>query len=542
MTSASASADGGRAALPYRLAGDPFQPWCDENAWYPDPARENSLKLLLHLAPYSDLLLVTGASGSGKSLFIKKFLAEAGDAWRILCLPGGLALDDIALLEALDQELSVRTEGDADRAERLRRLRRSLFVLRRGALLPILVVDDAHLLPPPAFDFLVELTEPREDGEKPIAVLLAGEGEALAARIEGAGERLQARVAHVFQLQPLGEAGTDAYIRHRLGLAGMQASDAFTPAVIRFIHTASRGLPGRINEFARVVLEEKQRKSRKTGHDAVDAGAGSDAGILLRYGLAALVVALAGLAFIYRDELPSLVGDRATEISIESDAAAAGAAEGAAESPSGLLLDWEPVDNEDTFSGALDAPDPGAIAEDRGAPPDDGSMPGVEDPIALVDAELATTERQGEEAPVAAIAAPALPADSGTVASEPASVEEEPSGVAGPPAVDELPPVPRREDWLLTQAPDTWTVQLFASREERLLALIEEHGLGSGAAVFKAREGDPPLYALVWEIFPSRADASQAIEGDLARIPGIKPWVRSLGDIQAVIKAQGGGR
>src|SRR5690554_3331284 len=108
MTSASASADDGQAVFSHRMDGDPFQPWCDEASWYPDTARENSLKLLLHLAPYSDLLLVTGESGVGKSLFIKKFIAGAGDAWRMLFLPGGPALDDATLLHSLDQEFSVR--------------------------------------------------------------------------------------------------------------------------------------------------------------------------------------------------------------------------------------------------------------------------------------------------------------------------------------------------------------------------------------------------------------------------------------------------
>jgi type II secretory pathway predicted ATPase ExeA len=522
MTSASASADDGQAVFSHRMDGDPFQPWCDEASWYPDTARENSLKLLLHLAPYSDLLLVTGESGVGKSLFIKKFIAGAGDAWRMLFLPGGPALDDATLLHSLDQEFSVRTDGDADREERLRRLRRSLFVLRRGALLPVLVVDDAHLLPFSAFRLLLELTEPREDGDKPLAVVLAGEGVALAARIQEAGERLQARIAHVFELQPFSEAATESYIRHRLDLAGVEAGDAFTPAVIRFIHTASRGLPGRINEYARVVLEEKQRKSRKAAGNAVVAGP-SDVGILLRYGLAALVVALGGLAFVYREDLPALIGGSSRDSAIEQGESSSSAA---GERAASLAYDGEPVEREQLFGVPEDVPaepvaDPGeALAEEWAFPEEESSSLGQ---------DLAATGEPGDGV---------APGDS--TAGEPESVTEEQAAATPPAAAAEQ--VPRREAWLLAQAPDAWTVQVFASREERLLAFIEEHGLKAEAAVFRVRGGDPPLYALVWGVFPSRALADQAVAEDLARIPGIKPWVRSLRDVQAAITAQGGGR
>jgi len=560
MISASASADdsgadGGKAAPSHRMAGDPFQSWCDESAWYPDPTRENSLKLLLHLAPYSDLLLVTGESGSGKSLFIKKFIAGAGDTWRVLSLPGGPALDDISLLESLDQELSVRPDGDADREERLRRLRRGLFVLRRGALLPVLVVDDAHLLPSSAFQFLVELTEPREDGEKPIAVVLAGEASALGSRIEGVGDRLQARVAHVFELQALTEAGTGAYIRHRLALAGMETSTAFTPAVVRYIHTASRGLPSRINEFARVVLEEGQRRLRRKEDGAVGGAAGpSDAGILLRYGFAALVVALAGVALVYREELSTLMRDDRGSSVVGS----AATVREPTDSVEVLFGDSAPdpevpgklPDNSDVFLD-LEGGSAEAVTEifegDRELSDSDGVLSVDESRVEEAESgvSVASADRQEERTSAKAPAPLRVPEEPGVVGTPDGPEVVAGKGPQGASAAQspgtEDPWAPRREAWLLAQAPHTWTVQLFASREERLLALIEEHRLESGAAVFRARSGDPALYALVWGLFSSREEANQAIEGDLAHIAGLKPWVRSMGDIQAAIASQESG-
>lgn len=565
MSSGSASTDDfaqvpGQGALRHRTAGgDPFQSWCDESAWYPDPARENSLKLLLHLAPYSDLLLVTGDEGSGRSLFLSKFVASAGDTWRILALPGGPALDDAMLLESLDQELSVRPDGgEADRDERLRRLRRSLFVLRRGALLPVLVLDDAHLLPQSAFDLLLELTEPREDGEKPIAVVLAGESAALGARIEAAGARLLERVAHVFELQPLTEAGTDSYIRHRLALAGVEPSTTFTPAVVRFIHTAARGLPGRINEFARVVLEEGQRKRRKADVAAPTsassaAGIGADAGILLRYGLAALVLALAAIVFVYRDEVSSLMRSAGNDSELV-------ATDGIRE-PIELNVvfsdsnSWgsddvrDLIESEDIFSEnvmEIRAGDTMDASVFIGEPTGVGELADSKDIYFEVAGSTPASDesepRVGTPAPASAEArdnaSAELIAQAGEASLAPSPDAPIPDSAADPETDPDPAPVPRREAWLLEQAPDAWTVQLFASREERVLSLMAEHGLDAEAAVFRARAGDPPLYALIWGVFPSRAEATRAMEGELARITGLQPWVRSLADVQAAIRGQ----
>src|SRR5690606_31988159 len=136
----------GMSAMP-----DPFRKHCDEHSYFSDAAREKRLNLLLHLAPYSDLLLVTGEPGSGKSAFAGRFLAGAADTWRVLVVQGGPDTTDVVSLDYLAQERSVRRDEDADRGERLACLRRSLHALRRGALLPFLAIDDAHLLPPSAF-------------------------------------------------------------------------------------------------------------------------------------------------------------------------------------------------------------------------------------------------------------------------------------------------------------------------------------------------------------------------------------------------------
>lgn len=539
--------------------GDPFQAYCEAPAYYPEAAREQALKLLVHLAPYSDLLVVTGAEGAGKSLLLQRFLAGAGETWRVLSLRGGPAFDDVALIDELDREFSIRPDAEVDRAERLRRLRRNLQVLRRGALQPILVMDDAHLLPRSAFALFSEITEPREDGDKLLGIVLCGETEALREKLSLEEARpLQSRVAHAFELASFSEADTAAYILHRLTAAGCSEEvGIFTPAVIRFIRTASRGLPGRINGFARNLLQERGHRAEAEPVSS----ATSDAGRLLRYGAVALALSLLVVVYFYRDQFGFIASpDGGTGMELAT-LAPDGGLDGKEEAPP--VFAGDPADEEEgvTLAASFDSDPDGSMPEPEAVPP--------MGPIAEADPTLSSereSEKPGDNSPVKDRP------DSGgdPQAQENISEEQkvnggamrpEPTPAGTPPRVVEAaapaptPPAPapavtvppaaalpiaaaRREAWLLAQPAGSFTLQLLASNEARILGFIEEHGLQDRAAVFLARGGDQPLYAVTWGVFPSRSEAALAAESETMRaIRGVKPWVRSLRDIHGAIAA-----
>lgn len=524
---------------------DPFQAYCEESAYYPEAAREQALKLLVHLAPYSDVVLVTGAEGSGKSLFLQRFLAAAGETWRVLSLRGGPALDDIALVDALDHEFSVRPDTEADRGEHLRRLRRNLHVLRRGALQPILVLDDAHLLPRSAYALFAELTEPREDGDKLLGIVLCGETETLREKLAMVeAQPLQPRIAHTFDLAPLSEADTAAYIHHRLTAAGCpEQVEIFTPAVIRFIRTASRGLPGRINGFARNLLQERGRRAEPA---PVTSAAARDAGRLLRYGAVALTLSLLAVAYFYRDQFGVTMSDEEAgpEIAVLApDEMSPGVA------PS---LD-DPDDSAPDPEASFDADSAGPMPELEAAPPPAEAVPEAVPDSAPPEPEGDPAE-PGDSPPREDRPAPggdsdmqanlpskqpidSVPAAQVKTVSTP--VTEAPAPASPPPAASlsaPSSPEARREAWLLTQPAEAFTLQLLASNEARILGFIEEHGLQDQAAVFQTRAGEQALYAVTWGVFSSRSEAARAAESEPMRaIRGVKPWIRPLRDIQGAI-------
>ena len=286
---------------------DPFQTRYDDACYFDEAVRAKRLNLLLHLIPYSDVLLVTGEPGSGKTFVLNRLLAGANHSWRICRVQATPEIDGERLIEILSREFSLRPDDSDDVEQRLRLLRESLHALRHSALIPVLVIDDAHLLTHAALVMLTALTEPWEAKDKLLSVVMFSEPEITKRLIAPGLEALRARVSHTFDIPPLSQEDTGRYIRHRLQAAGLAGAGPFTDAVIKFIHVASRGIPGRINEFARVVLNNSEQKLARA---APPVSLGSRARVYVKYGIAAALASAAAVGLLYQDRLMEMLGRR----------------------------------------------------------------------------------------------------------------------------------------------------------------------------------------------------------------------------------------
>jgi septal ring-binding cell division protein DamX len=97
----------------------------------------------------------------------------------------------------------------------------------------------------------------------------------------------------------------------------------------------------------------------------------------------------------------------------------------------------------------------------------------------------------------------------------------------------------RREPWLLEQSPEAYTLQLFSGKEANVMAYLKRHALSDRVALYQPADGVGRL-TVTYGIYPTRAEAMQAGQALGAQLPDIKPWVRPLREIQAVLSpAQG---
>ncbi len=96
-----------------------------------------------------------------------------------------------------------------------------------------------------------------------------------------------------------------------------------------------------------------------------------------------------------------------------------------------------------------------------------------------------------------------------------------------------------RENWVLEQNPDAWTIQLLAfSDEAKVRNFIDDHGLHRSAAYFAEVRGEAVIYKLIYGAYPSKPEADQTRAGFTSALKEHGPWLRPIRSVQAVIQKQ----
>lgn len=504
------------------LAREPFASAIEEDFYYSETQRAKCLHFLLHLAPYSDVLLLTGERGSGKSSLIQQFVTRASPTWRICALDAGEITEPRRLLEELAEVFLFDVSATLESS--LGNLHKMLRTLRNSALVPVLIIDEAHQLTLPVLQLLERLVENATPEERQLCIILVGEHE-LETRLLGDDLRaLRARVGHSFELPPFDEEETERYIRHRLAIAGMEQPALFTPARVRGIHEQSGGLPGRINEYARQMLRtsiDSASPAAAGGEQSPVSGAARKR--YWRTLLGASLVLILAVVLLFQARInqwlapaaikPPSVRAPVVPPLVHREVPPPPVPAGPAASP-GLEAD--------TASPAQAPP-----AQETAAPA--GAQPDVEGAAAAADR---TAQEQSAPVPSPAPveeAAPAVPQEAAPAVPQEAATAV-PQRIARDGAL-------RRQDWLRRREPSHYTLQLLAMSPAKVLGLMSGWGLDEVEAAATFYTGnDQQLLALVYGDYASREAAQQAAAGVERRFPGTRPWIRSFASIHKLLE------
>lgn len=126
--------------------------------------------------------------------------------------------------------------------------------------LPVVVIDEAHLLDDPTLEDLRLLTNADFDRTAPIALILLGQLP-LRSRLKSPFfEALSQRLRFRYALEGFTEEETTAYIRHHLRLVDLP-EDLFSAEAAKAIFLASRGISREINNFCTAALLKAQSNS-----------------------------------------------------------------------------------------------------------------------------------------------------------------------------------------------------------------------------------------------------------------------------------------
>ena len=238
----------------YGFNSRPFAKTPDPQFLFFSRSHREAYARLLHAIEERDMVLLTGGIGCGKTTLSRKLMDELGAEYKIVLLTNP-RLSPFEFLHTLALRLGVDSPAD-NKSELLEQLGAQLFQLYQQHLHPVLLIDEAQLIPhKDVFDEIRLLTNYQLDDVNLISVILLGQPELSKRLAHPVYEPLRQRIGIQFSLRPLQVVEIGEYLAHRLVCAGGK-QDLFTVDAVSAIARVSGGIPRRINQLASLALLE----------------------------------------------------------------------------------------------------------------------------------------------------------------------------------------------------------------------------------------------------------------------------------------------
>lgn len=247
----------GFSEQPFAISTDP------KFMFFSAPHRRAYEELSMGLRRDESLLLLTGETGVGKTTLCRAVIASLGNRTfsSVLHQPYmtgpemlRLILRDFDLVSKEELRRGVLANADVPQLlDVIESFLRSLVTLESRA---IVVIDEAQSLSPTLLDEVRMLTAFEQDGKRLVQIVLCGQPMLLTTLKTEPMYALNERITRRVALTPLSRDEVDAYIRHRISVAGGAEKVAFQLEAIRLVAELSRGLPRRVNVLCDRTLQE----------------------------------------------------------------------------------------------------------------------------------------------------------------------------------------------------------------------------------------------------------------------------------------------
>jgi len=247
----------------YGLREQPFALTTDPRFLFMGDAHRRAYEeLLTGLRRREGLLLLTGDTGMGKTTLCRAVIEALGPrTFSALILNPYMSDAEVLRVIVRDFGLVTREEirngvfAKADVPQLLDTLEgflRSLVDLNSYA---VVIIDEAQSLSAKVLDQVRVLGGFELDGRRLLQIILVGQPDLLTTIKTDALRALDERISRRAVLGPLPHADVDAYIQHRLTVAGGKDTIEFTPESVNLVAELTRGVPRRINLLCDRTLE-----------------------------------------------------------------------------------------------------------------------------------------------------------------------------------------------------------------------------------------------------------------------------------------------
>lgn len=237
----------------FKLREFPFRLTPDTTFLYMSEAHVRAKAYMAYTVWNRDgFVVISGEIGSGKTTLIQKLISELDDNV-IVAKVFQTQLTEVEFLQSVLVEFGLNPFS-AQKVQLIDMLNSFLIEQFHKDMQLVLIVDDAHNLSPKVLEEIRMLSGLETQKEKLLHIILVGQPQ-LNELLESAEmEQLLQRVRLRYHIKPLSEDETRAYITHRLGVAGLDDANLFTPDTISTIYEYTGGLPRLINTLCDTCL------------------------------------------------------------------------------------------------------------------------------------------------------------------------------------------------------------------------------------------------------------------------------------------------
>jgi type II secretory pathway predicted ATPase ExeA len=232
----------------YKLRVQPFGVTPDPRFLYFSPGHREALASLFYgIETGRGFLSLVAEPGMGKTTLFFQLLQR----WKGYIHSAFLfqtQCNSRELVRYLLDDLGLKSDGE-DIVRMHSELNEFLFRETKAGRRVVVFIDEAQNLSDSVLETVRLLSDFEAPDKKLLQIILAGQPE-LGHRLSRPGlAQLRQRIAIQAQLNPLSPEEVARYVQHRLKVAGYEGPELFSPAALRLIADASRGIPRLINNL-----------------------------------------------------------------------------------------------------------------------------------------------------------------------------------------------------------------------------------------------------------------------------------------------------
>ncbi|WP_260843185.1 AAA family ATPase [Sedimenticola selenatireducens] len=569
-------------------AAPPLQPFVKNGRgvsepYFSTPELRQRLDLLRHLTDNSEkILLVKGEDGAGKSTFVQQFRKLARDEWDLCCMDASHTFQPDQFFAHLYRRFGLTDEASLNIEQLLRRFE----LLSAAGRLPVIVIDDAHLLPVATIIAIFRLFERRPGNRALIRIVLFATPDIVRQFQTPQLQAMNLQSVQSLEMPLLDSDQSRSFVQFLLDLGGESKHLKLGSGALNRLVRDAVGLPGLLEaQLQRLFSDTPKPAKVVTAIQPVDKG--PERGLLsdlpkpVLLGAGVLGILLM-LTLIFQNEINELFLGSSQEERIASVG------------PAGDKT-TRPLQLPEAPAEIQRAPSPGVMRQNQIAL--DGVIETKEADLILPNAHRQELlQAEAEESPVSA-SAPllenelmtevqevdgrgdseqmAIPAPLLTMSDAVSSQAENPLAQREIPAemtqpvqqvlkAVEQPMLPatsakgaesgqkevkvapstqavvgiRREKWLLEQAPKSFTLQLIGVRDERAVkSFIEQYRLTGEVAYFRMTRSGGAWFSVLYGVYPTRDAAVKARSNLPVPLRKSDVWPRTFASVQAAIKS-----